>query len=203
MKTLIGTPATDAERQTKTQEAITAINKEYTSKPGWEGLRLQNVPFYSGAKYSLYGYKRYTDVRLVFMPEAQLGFFGGDPDNFTYPRYNLDCTFWRVYDDAGQPLNTSGNYFKFNTDGIQENTPVFVIGNPGSTERYRTVAQLEFDRDYRYPIDIEFYANRIKVLEAEYAKNPSDDLMNEIFGLANAPEGYQRDSTWPERSGSV
>lgn len=201
MKALIGTPATDAERQTKTQEAITTVSKEYTSKPGWEGLRLQTVPFYSGAKYSLYGYKRYTDVRLVFMPEAQLGFFGGDPDNFTYPRYNLDCTFWRVYDDAGQPLNTSGNYFKFNTDGIQENTPVFVIGNPGSTERYRTVAQLEFDRDYRYPIDIEFYTNRMKILEAEYAKNPNEDLMNEIFGLSNelkAISGTERGLKNPE-----
>lgn len=82
--------------------------------------------------------------------------FGGDPDNFTYPRYNLDCTFWRVYDENGKPMNTNDNYFKFNTDGIAEGTPVFVIGNPGSTERYRTVAQLEYDRDYRYPVDVAF-----------------------------------------------
>ena len=186
IKTAIGNPATDAERTTKTQEAVAAVIKEYTSKPGWEGLRLQTVPFYSGAKYSIYGYKRYTDIRLVFIPETALGFFGGDPDNFTYPRYNLDFTFWRAYDDAGQPLNTSGNYYKFNTDGIQENVPVFVVGNPGSTERYRTVAQLEFDRDYRYRIDIEFYKNRMKVMEEEYAKNPNEDLMNNIFGLSNS-----------------
>lgn len=185
IKSLIGNPA-DAERQAKTQEAINTVVKEYTSKPGWENLRLQAVPFYSGAKYSIYGYKRYDDVRLVFIPEAQLGFFGGDPDNFTYPRYNLDCTFWRVYDENGQPLNTSSNYFKFNLDGIQEGTPVFVIGNPGSTERYRTVAQLEYDRDYRYPADIEFFTNRMKMLEEEYAINPNDDTKNTIFSLSNS-----------------
>lgn len=186
IKSIIGNATTDEERQAKTQEAITAINKEYTSKPGWENLRLQTVPFYSGAKFSLYGYKRYDDVRLVFIPEAQLGFFGGDPDNFTYPRYNLDCTFWRVYDEKGQPLNTSANYFPFNTDGIQEGTPLFVIGNPGSTERYRTVAQLEYDRDYRYPVDIEFFTNRMKMLEDEYAANPNDDTKNTIFSLSNS-----------------
>jgi len=184
IKTLIGTVA-DADRPAKTQEAVNTVVKEYTSKPGWENLRIQAVPFYSGAKYSIYGYKRYDDVRLVFIPEAQLGFFGGDPDNFTYPRYNLDCTFWRVYDESGKPLNTSGNYFKFNLDGVQEGTPVFVIGNPGSTERYRTVAQLEYDRDYRYPVDIEFFTNRMKMLEEEYALNPNDDTKNTIFSLSN------------------
>lgn len=186
VKSIIGNPATDDERQAKTQEAISTVVKEYTTKPGWENLRLQTVPFYSGAKFSLYGYKRYDDVRLVFIPEAQLGFFGGDPDNFTYPRYNLDCTFWRVYDENGQPLNTSSNYFPFNTDGIQDGTPVFVIGNPGSTERYRTVAQLEYDRDYRYPVDIEFFTNRMKMLEEEYAANPNDDTKNTIFSLSNS-----------------
>ncbi len=186
IKSLIGNPATEAERQTKTQESINAVVKEYTTKPGWENLRLQTVPFYSGAKYSLYGYKRYDDVRLVFIPELQMGFFGGDPDNFTYPRYNLDCTFWRVYDENGQPLNTSDNYFPFNLDGIQENTPVFVIGNPGSTERYRTIAQLEYDRDYRYPGDIEFFTNRMALLEEDYALNPNDDTKNTIFSLSNS-----------------
>ena len=186
VKSLIGTPANDDEKQAKTQEAVNTVVKEYTGKPGWENLRLQAVPFYSGAKFSIYGYKRYDDVRLVFLPELQLGFFGGDPDNFTYPRYNLDCTFWRVYDENGQPLNTSGNYFKFNLDGIQEGNPVFVIGNPGSTERYRTVTQLEFDRDYRYPGDIEFLGNRMKMLEEEYALNPNDDTKNTIFSLSNS-----------------
>ena len=175
----------DADRVAKTQEAFQAIQEEYSSKMGWEGLRLQIVTYYSGGKYSIYGYKRYDDVRLVLIPELQLGFYGGDPDNFTYPRYNLDVTFWRVYEN-GQPLNTSNNYFKFNTDGIQEDNPVFVIGNPGTTERYRTVAQLEYDRDYRYPMQIDQFKGMMGLLKEEYEKNPSDDLQNEIFGISNS-----------------
>ncbi len=185
MTNLIGTDVTDENLQNKTREAMQTVIEEFTTKPGWENLRLQPVPYYNGAKYSLYGYKRYDDVRLVFLPEAQLGFFGGDPDNFTYPRYNLDCTFWRVYDDNGQPLNTTNNYFKFNLDGVKENTPVFVIGNPGSTERYRTVAQLEYDRDYRYPIEVEIYNNRIIALEAEYKQNPTHETNSTLLGLSN------------------
>lgn len=177
--------ATDDDKAGKTQAAFEAIQKEYKEMPDWKDLRLQVVTYYSGGKYSLYGYKRYDDVRLVFIPEIELGFFGGDPDNFTYPRYNLDCTFWRVYED-GKPLNTTGNYFKFNTDGVHDGTPVFVIGNPGSTERYRTVAQLEFDRDYRYPSDIEFYTNRMHKLEKKYAAAPDDDTKNTIFSLSNS-----------------
>jgi hypothetical protein len=178
--------AADADKMAKTQEAFAAVQKEYSSMTGWGNLRTQVVTYYSGGKYSLYGYKRYDDVRLVFIPEQQVAFFGGDPDNFTYPRYNLDCTFWRVYDENGQPLNTTDNYFKFNTDGIAEDTPVFVIGNPGSTERYRTVAQLEYDRDYRYPVDIEFFTNRMKLLQDQYALSPDDDTKNTIFGLSNS-----------------
>lgn len=176
----------DEEKLSKTQEAFTLIQKDYSNNPDWKNLRTQIVTYYSGGKYSLYGYKRYDDVRLVFIPELELGFFGGDPDNFTYPRYNLDVTFWRVYDENGQPLNTSGNYFKFNTNGIHDGTPVFVIGNPGTTERYRTVSQLEYDRDYRYPSDIEFYTNRMKLLEEQYAQSPNDDTKNTIFSLSNS-----------------
>ncbi|MEO6132272.1 MAG: S46 family peptidase [Saprospiraceae bacterium] len=176
---------TDADKMSKTQEAFAAVQKEYTTTMGWEGLRTQVVTYYSGGKYSLYGYKRYDDVRLVFIPEQEVAFFGGDPDNFTYPRYNLDCTFWRVYDENGKPMNTTDNYFKFNIDGIAEDTPVFVIGNPGSTERYRTVAQLEYDRDYRYPVDVEFFTDRMNVLKDQFAASPNDDTKNTIFSLSN------------------
>ena len=188
----------DADRATKTQEALASIQEEFSSKMGWEDLRLQVVTYYSGGKYSIYGYKRYDDIRLVFLPELDLGFFGGDPDNFTYPRYNLDCTFWRVYGDDGQPLNTANNYFKFNTDGVKDDEPVFVIGNPGTTERYRTVAQLEYDRDYRYPTQIEFFENRMALLEEEYAENPNDDLQNNIFGLSNTLKATMGYSEWLE-----
>ncbi|HUR30446.1 MAG TPA: S46 family peptidase, partial [Saprospiraceae bacterium] len=186
IKNLVASAKTDEEKLAKQQEAFSTVQKEYGNNPDWKNLRMQVVTYYSGGKYSLYGYKRYDDVRLVFIPEQEVAFFGGDPDNFTYPRYNLDVTFWRVYDENGKPLDTSGNYFKFNTDGVKDGTPVFVIGNPGSTERYRTVAQLEYDRDYRYPSDIEFFTNRMKLLEEQYAMSPDDDTKNTIFGLSNS-----------------
>ncbi len=186
VQSMLSGASTNEEKMSKTQAAFDEIQKEYRNNADWKDLRMQVVTYYSGGKYSLYGYKRYDDVRLVFIPEQELGFFGGDPDNFTYPRYNLDCTFWRVYDENGKPLNTSGNYYKFNLDGVSEGTPVFVIGNPGSTERYRTVAQLEYDRDYRYPSDVEFYTNRMKMLEAKYAAAPDDDTKNTIFSLSNS-----------------
>ncbi|MDQ3143097.1 MAG: S46 family peptidase [Bacteroidota bacterium] len=176
----------DQERKTYQDSAIAQINREYKLKEEWKGLRLQTVTYYSGGKFSLYGYKKYSDIRLVFIPEVELGFFGGDPDNFTFPRYALDCTFWRAYDDNGNPLNTSANYFKFNPNGAVENEPVFVIGNPGSTERYRTTKQLEYDRDIRWPSQLTMMKNRHTLMAKEYAANPNQNLLNDIFGLSNS-----------------
>jgi len=178
--------------------ALKAIEDEYASKTGWEGLRLQTVTYYSGGKYSLYGYKRFDDIRLVLIPELDLGFYGGDPDNFTYPRYNLDCTFWRAYDENGNPLNTSEHYFKFNAEGAAEGEPVFVVGNPGSTERYRTVAQLAYDRDYRYPMTYRFLKNRNDMMMADYNAMKDDptkefeaqSLLNTIASVANGMKAY-------------
>ena len=166
------------------QSAYDAIKEKYGKMPDWEGLRMQTIMYYSGGKYSLYGYKRYDDIRLVFIPELDLGFYGGDPDNFTYPRYNLDCTFWRAYEN-GKPANTADHYFKFNPDGAKEGDPVFVIGNPGSTERYRTVAQLEYDRDFRWNYRVESMTERHDELMVDYEKDPSPELLDEIFGLSN------------------
>jgi len=180
------------------QAALKEIEDEYAAKEGWKNLRLQTVTYYSGGKFSLYGYKRYDDIRLVLLPEVDLGFFGGDPDNFTYPRYNLDCTFWRAYDENGNPLNTSAHYFKFNAEGAKEGEPVFVVGNPGRTERYRTVAQLEYDRDYRYPMTYRFLKNRNDMMVAEYnemKKDPEKEfeaqaLLNTIASVANGMKAY-------------
>lgn len=180
------------------QGALKAIEEEYSAKEGWEGLRLQTVTYYSGGKYSLYGYKRFEDIRLVLVPELDLGFYGGDPDNFTYPRYNLDCTFWRAYGEDGKPLNTSEHYFKFKAEGAEEGEPVFVVGNPGSTERYRTVAQLEYDRDYRYPMTYRFLKNRNEMMMADYNAMKDDptkefeaqSLLNTIASVANGMKAY-------------
>ncbi len=176
---------TDQEKLEKRAAAIESIKERYSKMKGWENLRLEVVNFYSGGQFSIYGYKRYDDIRLVFIPEVDLGFFGGDPDNFTYPRYNLDCTFWRAYEN-GKPANTSSHYFEFNPEGATEGEPVFVIGNPASTERYRTVAQLEFDRDARYNILLESLRNRYNDLSKEYETNPSLELRSQIFGLSNS-----------------
>lgn len=188
----------DTELAELQKSALDEARKMYSEKEGWKGLRLQTVTFYSGGKFSIYGYKRYNDIRLVWIPELDLGFFGGDPDNFTYPRYNLDATFWRAYDEEGKPLNTSANYLKFNKNGAGEGEPVFVVGNPGRTERYRTVAQLQYDRDYRYPFSYRFLKNRNDMLNKEYDKIKNDpskeyeaqELLNQIANVANSMKAF-------------
>ncbi len=189
---------TDEERVSMQKQAIDEIEKSYKEKPEWQDLRTQVVTFYSGSKFSIYGYKRYNDIRLVWIPELDLGFFGGDPDNFTYPRYNLDATFWRAYDEDGKPLNTSANYLKFNKNGAAEGEPVFVVGNPGKTERYRTVAQLEYDRDYRYPFMYKFLKNRNDYMMTKYNAIKDDptkeyeaqEMLNRIANIANSMKVY-------------
>src|SRR5207237_7538745 len=109
------------------------------------GLRSDVVTLYHGALYHLYRYKKYTDIRLVFAPEAGIAFFGGDADNFEYPRYNLDICFFRVYEN-NKPVHPE-HYLRFNSDGPAEHELVFVSGNPARTDRMRTVAALEEKRD--------------------------------------------------------
>ena len=179
-----------AEAQLAAREQVfTTIKQEYTQKDGWKGLELQPITFYNGGRYALYGFKRYTDVRLVFMPELQLGFFGGDYDNFTYPRYALDCSFFRVYDN-NKPLQTT-HFFTFNPNGIREGEPVFVIGNPGSTERLKTVTELEFDRDLQLPATIQMLRNRADALQIYNKKAKSDSILNEIFSYENSLKAYE------------
>lgn len=175
---------TDEEKVKARTDEFAAIRKEYADKDGWKGLQLQTITFYWGGKYSLYGFKRYNDVRLVAMPELALGFFGGDYDNFTYPRYCLDFSFFRVYGDDGKPLKTN-HYFKFNPKGAQEGEPVFVIGNPGSTNRQGTVAILDYFKTTPWPTTLKRFGARSKILQ-EYNKTAkSDSILNEIFGLEN------------------
>jgi hypothetical protein len=150
------------------------------------GLRSNVISLYKGGEYWLYRYKRYTDVRLVFAPERQAAYFGGDFDNFTYPRYDLDVAFFRVYEN-GQPLNTE-NYFKWNTKGAHDEELVFVSGNPGSTDRLFTVAELKYERDFRYPLLLSYIKKRIAILGEYAARGPEEQrrALVSIFGLENS-----------------
>lgn len=171
--------------------AIEKIKEKYAAKADWKNLRIQIVEYYSGGKHSIYAYKRYDDIRLVLVPEVRIGFFGGEEDNFTFPRYNLDFTFWRAYDENGQPLNTSANYMQFNINGAKEGEPVFVVGNPARTERYKTVAQLEYDRDYRFPMTLDFLTALYNQMQARYDADPNPQLLGRIFGMSNSLKVYK------------
>ncbi|MCF7859518.1 MAG: S46 family peptidase [Candidatus Cloacimonetes bacterium] len=133
----------EEEQMKRRDQTIEELEKQYSEDTG---LSCRITSLYNGGKYSLYGFRRYEDVRAVYINESEMGLFGGDPDNFTYPRYNPDFAFVRVYDDNGEPLKTD-NFFKWSTEGPKEDEPIFVVGNPGSTQRLNTVAQLEYQRD--------------------------------------------------------
>jgi len=157
------------------------------------GYAVEMISLYNGGRTSAYVFRRYTNVKLVMAPELQIGFFGGDPDNFTYPRYNLDFSLFRVYDDDGNPLPTE-NYFPFDKDGLQEGDPIFIVGNPGSTHRLQTVAELEFRRDISDRYLLETFRRRMRVMDAFIQANPEvaeqHNLRNEYFSLGNSEEAY-------------
>jgi hypothetical protein len=156
------------------------------SASGAHALRCDVQPLYNGGKYSLYCYKRYEDVRLVFIPELQIGYFGGDPDNFTYPRYVVDVSFLRIYDETGQPYQPQYHY-EWSTEGAREGDAQFVIGNPGSTERLSTVAQLEFARDFSEPYTETIYQSRTDVLAMFMDHHPEyrSEYINDYFSWMN------------------
>ncbi|HWF09346.1 MAG TPA: S46 family peptidase [Bryobacteraceae bacterium] len=163
--------------------AIAAIERESQQKTG---LRSDVVTLYQGGEYWLYRYKKYTDVRIVFAPEQQAAFFGGDPDNFTYPRYDLDMALFRVYEN-GKPID-SKDYLKWNPKGASDEELVFVSGHPGSTQRLDTVAQLMHLRDVDLPTRLAIYRRRIAVLKEYSAKDPNQarEAGSRIFGLENS-----------------
>ena len=154
------------------------------------GVRCDVVTLYSGALYHLYKYKKYSDIRLVMAPEFEMAFFGGDPDNFEYPRYDLDISFFRAYEN-NEPAKTP-DYLKWSTTGIKDGDLVFVSGHPGRTSRLLTMDQLEFLRDYQYPLTMADLDNRVKIIEkygavsAENAREAQSDL----FSTQNAVKAY-------------
>jgi hypothetical protein len=179
--------AEDAKALKAREAEIAAITKESNDKTG---LRSDVVSFYNGGEYWLYQYKVYTDVRLVFAPEEQAAFFGGDPDNFTYPRYDLDMALFRVYDN-GKPLHTD-NYLKWSAKGAAPGELIFISGHPGSTSRQDTMAELLVERDVVEPAVTEYLKRRIAAAQAYAAKGPEQarQVGSTIFGLQNGLKVY-------------
>jgi hypothetical protein len=172
----------------KRRSVIAEIERDSLQKTG---LRSDVVTLYQGGEYWLYRYKKYTDVRLVFAPEDQAAFFGGDPDNFTYPRYDLDMALFRVYEN-GRPIDST-NYLKWNPKGAGDDELVFVAGHPGRTERLDTMAQLEFERDLVEPTILKLIKNRIEVLQKYSALGPEQEreAASNIFFLQNGLKAYE------------
>src|SRR5271167_3233605 len=154
-------------------------------------VRCQVVTLYQGGVYDLYKYKRYQDLRLVFVPEESIAFFGGDPDNFTFPRYDLDTAFVRIYDN-GKPLHTD-KYLKFATRGVKEGDIAFTSGNPGATERDDTLAQLELQRDAVQPFILNTFSELRGVLN-EFATKGSEEARTSktlLFSIENSLKAYK------------
>ncbi|MSU79570.1 MAG: S46 family peptidase [Gemmataceae bacterium] len=154
------------------------------------GMRSDVVTLYQGGQYHLYRYKRYTDVRLVFAPEQQIAFYGGDPDNFAFPRYDLDVCFFRVYED-GKPAKVP-HFLKWSKDGVKDGDLTFVSGHPGHTDRLNTVADLEYQRDVRYPFALQ-RLNRLEVMLSVYSGRSAENerkAKDLIFGVANSRKAY-------------
>jgi hypothetical protein len=175
--------ASDKDQNEQRKAEISRVTKESTEATG---LRSDVVELYQGGEYWLYRYKKYTDMRLVMAPEIQAAFYGGDLDNFTYPRYALDFAFFRVY-EGGKPVRPE-RWLKWSKSGAADGELVFVTGHPGHTDRLMTVAQLEYERDFGLPLYLEVARKKKKdyydysALGAEQARRSKD----RIFGIENA-----------------
>jgi hypothetical protein len=164
------------------EKETAAIEKEYKEK---SGLQSNVMSLYRGGEYWVYQYKRYTDVRLVMAPERQIAFWGGDDDNFTFPRYDLDMAFFRVYEND-KPVD-SKHYLKWNAKGAADGELVFVSGHPGSTNRMNTYSQMVMQRDLQYPYMLNMIQKRLDILY-DYSKRGPEQArraLGQIFGLEN------------------
>jgi hypothetical protein len=182
----------DAAANTARRKAMAEIEKASQDRTG---LRSDVVTLYQGGQYHLYTFKKYTDVRLVFAPEFDIAFFGGDPDNFEYPRYDLDVCFFRAYEN-GKPARPE-HYLRFSKNGSKEGDLVFVAGHPGRTSRLNTVASLQYLRDVAFPLQLQYLRDKEAFLQ-EYSQRGEEQARqakDELFGVQNSRKaragGYQ------------
>jgi hypothetical protein len=169
------------------QKVIAEIEKESKEKTG---LRSDVVTLYQGGAYHLYRFKRYDDVRLVFAPEQQIAFYGGDPDNFEYPRFDLDICIFRAYEN-GQPAKVE-HFLKWNAEGPKEGELTFVSGHPGKTDRQLTTDELAHMRDYEAPFLLNMF-NRREVMFTAFAARSFENnrrVLEELFGIQNNRKRY-------------
>ncbi|MEK6299954.1 MAG: S46 family peptidase [Acidobacteriota bacterium] len=185
--------ASDKEAGEQRKAVTAAIEKEATAVTG---LKCEVVSLYSGGEHWLYRFKKYTDIRLVFAVEEQIAFFGGDNDNFTYPRYDLDVAFFRAYEN-NKPAKTP-HYFKWSAAGPADGELVILPGNPGSTARLLTLAQIQFQRDVGNPLQKQVWTSRRDALaryaergaeQARQAGGATRSLNNSLKRLVGQQEG--------------
>jgi len=187
--------ATDKDANAQRKAEIAAIEKDCSTQTG---LKCEIVTLYSGGEYWLYRNKKYTDIRLVFAPEQDIAYFGGDYDNFTYPRWNFDITFFRVYEN-GQPLK-SEHFLKWSKNGAVEGELIFAPGYPGATARLLTVAQLKYQRDLGNILQMHVWTSRRDALvkyqaigaeQARRGSTPRLGLENSIKRLIGQQDGLK------------
>ena len=172
-----------AEAQQARRAVMNTIEQESLEATG---LRSDVITLYHGGLYHLYRFKKYTDVRLVFAPEQEIAFFGGDPDNFEYPRYDLDVCFFRVYEDD-KPVETE-HHLTWSKSGAADGELVFVSGHPGHTDRLNTVAHLEFLRDDSFPLILNLIRRREVMLKtfSQRSDENARRAKDELFGYQNS-----------------
>ncbi len=172
-----------AEAAAARREIMAAIEKESLDKTGF---RSDVVTLYQGGMYQLYRYKKYTDIRLVFAPQQQAAFYGGDPDNFEYPRYDFDICLFRVYED-GKPAKIE-HYLKWSKNGAKDDELVFVSGNPGRTDRQATVEELKYLRDTGFPFLLQRLYRWEVLLTAFSARSEENarEAREFLFGVQNS-----------------
>ncbi|HVO09556.1 MAG TPA: S46 family peptidase [Vicinamibacteria bacterium] len=174
---------TDAQAREARKAQIATIANQCSARTK---LRCDVVTLYQGGEYQLYQYRKYTDVRLVFAPEQQVAFYGGDPDNFTFPRHDVDICIMRAYEN-GQPAKPAA-FLRWSGKGTAAGDLVFVSGNPGSTSRLETMARLDYLRDQAYPFRLMQFKRRLEALRAYAARGPEQQrrALELIFGYENS-----------------